>query len=200
MGMQFARIYEFLPNLQLDGDFLEIGTECGENSTFIFASLAKIYNKTLYTVDIDEIKINSIQSKIKALPFELPVKFNVSSGENFLDNNADLKISIAVLDNFDWTWNPESIDQGMLDQIVSYKNRFNIEMNNLNSQVVHLMQAIKLAHMLTNDAIVVCDDTFWIGNHGMYFGKCSSAIPFLISQGFTPINDNAGVFMVRKRS
>ena len=198
--MQFGRIYEFLPKINITGDFLEIGTECGENSTFIFASLADKLNKTLYTVDLDSNKIDNIRSKITTLPFNLPVEFCISSGEEFLEKNPHLKFSIALLDNFDWTWDFKSTDKRTNEQRFTYSNKFNLQLTNLNSQIAHLVQAIKLVPMLTEESIVVCDDTFWLEEHQIYSGKCSSAIPFLISQGFTPCNDNSGVFMIRTKS
>jgi hypothetical protein len=200
MGMQFGRIYEFLPKIHVSGDFLEIGTECGDNSTFIFASLADKFNKTLYSVDIDSNKIDSIRSKITTLPFNLPVEFFISSGEEFLEKNTHLKFSIALLDNFDWTWDYRSTDDHTNDQRSTYSNKFNIQLTNLNSQIAHLVQAIKLVPMLTEESIVICDDTFWLEAQQIYSGKCSSAIPFLISQGFTPVDDTSGVFMIRTKS
>lgn len=200
MGMQFGRIYEFLPKIHIAGDFLEIGTECGENSTFIFASIADKLNKTLYTVDLDLDKLNRIKLKIKSLPFNLPVEFCISSGEEFLEKNSHLKISVALLDNFDWTWDHKANDKRTNEQRSTYSNKFNLQLTNLNSQIAHLMQAIKLSPLLTEESIVMCDDTFWLDEHQVYCGKCSSAIPFLISQGFTPVNDTGGVFMIRTAS
>lgn len=124
--MQFGRIYEFLPRIHISGDFLEIGTECGENSTFIFASLADKLNKTLYSVDLDSDKIHNIKSKIKSLPFNLPVEFCISSGEEFLDKNSHLKISVALLDNFDWTWDHKANNERTNNQLFTYSNNFNL--------------------------------------------------------------------------
>jgi hypothetical protein len=114
-----------------------------------------------------------------------------STGEDFLKtyDKIDEKISLVYLDNFDWDY--ELNDQGNSDgryevHKTNYRNKFKIEMTNLNSQAAHLMQAVYLIslNLLTENCIIVCDDTWYIPREGIYSGKCSAAIPYLLANGF----------------
>jgi len=74
-------------------------------------------------------------------------------------------------------------------------------MSNHQSQVTHLRQAILLTEMLTPDAMIVCDDSYWANEYGTYTGKCGAAIPYLETLGFRVVhNKDHGIVMIRKNS
>jgi hypothetical protein len=70
-------------------------------------------------------------------------------------------------------------------------------MTNTNSQIAHLMQAIKLTNMLAEQCVIACDDTF-LNSNQTYDGKCGAAVPYLLTLGFTPYIKDVGVILVRK--
>lgn len=184
MAEKFIHVLKFLREIKIDGDFLEIGSNRGDGSTFIFASIANGLGKQLYSVDIDPDIIERNRIEYENLPFRLPVNFCLSSGEAFLEQNQNLRFSVVLLDNFDWQWNPDNPEDFIKDQVERYRTQFNLEMNNVNSQMVHLSQAIAVEPLLTEQAIIVCDDTYWSPQHGVYVGKCGAAVPYLLQKNF----------------
>lgn len=199
MGMSFSDIVEFIKDIDLTGDFLEIGSERGDNSTHIFSLLAATMGRTLYSVDLDPDIVEKNLARFQNIALNLPIRFYNQSGEQFLTDNPDLKFSIVLLDNFDWQWNPEQNDNTIQNQIDHYRSAFSIEMNNVNSQRTHLQQAMQMLPMLTPQAIVICDDTWYHNQIGVYVGKCGAAIPFLLNHGFKIVHErNHGVILIRK--
>jgi hypothetical protein len=131
----------------------------------------------------------------------LPVEFFYQTGEDFLDANKDLKFSIVLLDNFDWDWKPENTEAHIVEQQHRYLEQFNLIMNNHQSQSTHLNQALKLTNMLTAEAMIVCDDTYWANEYGTYTGKCGAVIPYLEILGFRVVlNKDHGVVLIRKNN
>lgn len=197
--MDFSIILDFIDEINLTGDILEIGADRGDGSTFIFASIAAHTGRQLYSVDIDKMIIENNHKRFEKMPFTLPVGFYQQAGEDFLKEHSELKFSIVLLDNFDWQWNPTKPEDFIQAQVERYKSEFNVEMSNLNSQITHLRQALLLTDMLTEQAVVLCDDTYWDETHATYTGKCGAAIPYLMSIGFVPMLErDHGVILLRK--
>ncbi len=195
MGMDFTLIKKYAQSIKITDDLLEIGSDRGEGSTKILAELSLENKKTLYSVDFNEDVINKNVEIYK----DLPVSFHVKKGEDFLDENKNLKFSVVLLDNFDWNyWLNETTPDFVVEQINYYNSIQNIEMNNINSQIAHLTQAIKLTKMLSEECIVICDDTS-INNDHTYSGKCGAAIIYLISIGFIVFQENSGLVCLRNK-
>jgi hypothetical protein len=117
------------------------------------------------------------------------VSLVAAKGEDFLldwrTNTPDEKISLVYLDNFDWNyWLAVPEESFVPGQRQHYKDVLKVEMLNLNSQLVHLVQAIKLMPLMSANSIIVCDDTWYEPKEGIFIGKCSAAVPFLITQGY----------------
>lgn len=191
--MDFRVIFDYLDCVDLlEGDFLEIGSDRGDGSTGLLVSLANHFNKKLYSVDIDNDIIEKNKIKFQG------VEFICQTGEEFLDNNLDKKFTVVLLDNFDWQWNPHNPEHWIQAQKEKYQNQYQVSMTNVNSQKAHLLQSIKLTNMLTKKSIVICDDTYYIKECGVYVGKCGAAIPYLESIGFKIRNsENHGVVLTR---
>jgi hypothetical protein len=64
------------------------------------------------------------------------------------------------------------------------------EMTNINSQKAHWAQAMLLMPMMANNIIIVCDDTWYHPNEGVFIGKCSAVIPFPMLHGFELLHSN----------
>jgi len=194
MGMDFNLIKQYAAEITISDDLLEIGSDRWEGSTLVLSDIAFANQKILHSVDIDDelIHRNSKQYQGKAVNF-----YNIK-GEDFLDEHTDLKFSIVLLDNFDWDWWTEQTPPDFLkEQQDMYISKFHVDMTNTNSQIAHLVQAIKLTNMLAKQCIIVCDDTF-INRNQTYDGKSGAAVPYLLTLGFTPYVVPAGVILVRK--
>ena len=110
-------------------------------------------------------------------------------GEVFLEQYArqhpEKRVSLAYLDNFDWDyWLGQQEEESVAGVKQKYLDRLGAEMNNINSQLTHLLQAYRLVNMLTDNSVVICDDTWAMPQEGIFSGKCSAAIPFLLLHGF----------------
>jgi hypothetical protein len=194
MAMDFNLIKQYAAEISVTNDLLEIGSDRGEASTAILSDIAFANQKILYSVDMNSqlIRRNSAKYQGKSVNF-----YNIK-GEDFLDQYTDLKFSIVLLDNFDWNWWGEEDPPSFLkEQRDEYMSDYQLDMTNINSQIAHLMQAIKLTNMLAEQCVIVCDDTFLSSNQ-TYDGKCGAAVPYLLTLGFTPHITSAGVILVRK--
>jgi hypothetical protein len=194
MGMDFNLVRQYASEIVITNDLLEIGSDRGEGSTAVLSDIAFANQKILHSVDISAEVIHGNSEKYQGKS----VKFYNNKGEDFLDKYTDLKFSIVLLDNFDWNWwgeeNPPSF---LKDQRDAYMSKFQLDMTNTNSQIAHLMQAIKLTNMLAKQCIIVCDDTF-LNSNQTYDGKCGAAVPYLLTLGFKPHITDVGVILIRK--
>jgi len=222
MGTYYKRVEQYLDKIDT-GAWVEIGVDRGEGSTRWFALHAKKQATKFYAVDMDADQIArasvSMQqtgemimlvdgsfAPVMGEPLE-HVEFYTGRGEDFLDeyldNTPDQPISLAYLDNFDWDYwlgmQEEAFVAGVKQR---YIDKLNVEMTNINSQHTHLLQAMKLIPLLTENSIVICDDTWYMPNEGIFSGKCSAVIPFLQLHGFKVLDtegyrQNSGVIMGR---
>jgi len=198
MAMHFQKLFNHAGRIDITENILEIGSDRGEGSTIILAHIASFAKKTMYSVDMDTAIIDRNQKKYA----KFPINFVCQKGEEFLDQNSNLKFSLVLLDNFDWDWHPnQPHDDIMQGQVSRYKDEFNLDLTNINSQQAHLLQAIKLKDMFSENAMVVCDDT-WVTPDNTYSGKCGAAIPYLMTLGFELAEQNnigTGVILIRNK-
>jgi hypothetical protein len=194
MGMDFNVIKQYASEISITNDLLEIGSDRGEGSTAVLSEIAFKNQKILHSVDIDAevMRVNSEKFQGK------PINFYNIKGEDFLDKYTDLKFSIVLLDNFDWDWWGQENAPGFLKkQKDLYRFKFQLDMTNINSQLAHLVQAIKLTNMLAKQCVIACDDTF-VNSNQTYDGKGGAAVPYLLTLGFTPQRTPGGIVLVRK--
>ena len=92
------------------------------------------------------------------------------------------KISLLLLDNFDYINNTSDLAPHEAEQVIEYREKYNIDMNNQNCQIEHFTQALYLIPHLTNNAIVVFDDTYLYND--CWIGKCGPVVVYLQSLGF----------------
>lgn len=163
---------------------LEIGSENGDGSTSYFNDLSIKKGCDFYTVDID----------LKEFNFQNP-KFHqyTMSGEKFLEEtfpSLEKKIAVLYLDNFDWIWEPLNIPDWINNQITMYKDKFGLDMNNVESSTVHLKQAIGALPYLAEKSVVICDDTWYARSNGVFMGKSCAAIYYLLAHGFKVVKQD----------
>jgi hypothetical protein len=186
MGTYYRNVENFIHQID-PGVWIEIGVDRGEGSTKFFADLAKDHATKFYAVDYDQDQIDGLKQRFVNMPDH--VRAIQAKGEDFLDNFRNLepesRVSLVYLDNFDWDyWVNRKAKSFVPAQKERYLQKMGTEMTNLNSQQAHLKQAIRLMPLMCNNSIIVCDDTWYEPDEGVFIGKCSAAIPFLLSEGY----------------
>jgi len=170
MGKLYNKITDHITHCD-NGHILEIGMDRGEGSTDAFIKLARKRGVHYVGVDIEPKQHTGEH-----------VHVHTMTGEKYLSDNTK-QFSIVYLDNFDWNyWTPNH--STIEKQSKVYEKQMQTELTNVNSQKSHLLQAIALEEYLTPNATIMCDDTWWEPKYMVWMGKCSSAIPFLLSIGF----------------
>ena len=191
MGTYYRNIEKFIDTID-NGSWIEIGVDRGEGSTKYFADLCKARGVDFYGVDVDADQISRASTNLSVngvLPNH--VTLIQSKGEDFLrDLDTTVKISLAYLDNFDWDYWLGGAEEAFVAGVKQkYRDLMKIEMTNLSSQQTHLLQSILLMDRMTDNSIIVCDDTWYHPHEGIFIGKCSAAIPFLMLHGFRHLHN-----------
>lgn len=192
MGRMFERAKKYVDQLDPNwvGQFVEIGSSrvgdghrrvSGDGgSTSWIASWAAEHDRRLWTVDVDPVQCELVQS------LNIPnVEIINSTGEQYLRTFPGhmAQISVLHLDNFDWDWHPERTEDFVVEQQQRYRE-LGMNMTNVNSQAAHIAQmVIALPHM-AKQSIVICDDTWYNKHWGHYSGKGGAVVPYLISEGY----------------
>jgi hypothetical protein len=211
MGTYYKNVEKFVDQIDC-GTWIEIGVDRGEGSTQWFADLAKIHATEFYAVDADpnqikraidnltqskNIQIDPVTGTVNYIHHPLPdhVKLAHAKGEEFLvslrQRSPDTQISLVYLDNFDWDyWVGGEEESFVPAQKAHYRETMGVEMNNINSQTTHLAQAMQLMSMMSDNSIIICDDTWYHPREGIFIGKCSAVIPFLILHGYRLLHND----------
>ena len=175
-----SKPYAKLENIDLtvnqNNIVVEIGSERGDGSSVWLYNWAKKHNIEFYSVDVEHSNREQIYPEINWVV--------ISSGSDWCKNNLpglNKKIKILYLDNFDWIWNTVDIPTYAQKQIEQYSNR-GVVMNNQNCQDEHRLQLEYCLPYLDEQSVVIMDDTFY--NNGQWDGKCATAIPLLLQNGF----------------
>lgn len=223
MGTYYKRTEKFMDRIDPAGDWLEIGLDRGEGSTKFFSDNAQKRGVKFFGVDADHNQVANAntglsrtgqatidQSGSVAVEMgQLPAHVNLvhARGEDFLGDiaksNPAQRFSLAYLDNFDWDyWLGGPEEQWVERYKQHYRDYMKIEMTNMNSQITHLWQAIRLLPLMTERSIIVCDDTWYHSNEGVFIGKCSAVIPYLLLNGYKIVDSkgyrqNSGAILAR---
>lgn len=223
MGTYYRQVEQFMDQIDPTGAWMEIGVDRGEGSTKFFSDHAKARNVKFFGVDADPNQINtarktlsntgqaiinangSVQLEVADLPQHISLVH--AKGEEFLlefaKQNPDQKFSLVYLDNFDWDYWVNREEEAFVPAVKQhYRDTMGIEMTNINSQTVHLLQAIRLMPLMTAKSIIVCDDTWYHPDEGVFIGKCSAVIPFLLLNGYRHLHNegyrqNSGAILGR---
>lgn len=178
-----AKAYKLIEELAPEnGAVIEIGSERTEGSTTFLSNYALENSQSFYTVDFNK------EQYLNALKITNGKGAYNMTGEEFLGNIFPLlneKISFAYLDNFDlvtydgrdWTQRKEL-----------YKS-YGFAMNNTNSKIAHMTQAILIEKYAAPKCSILFDDT-WIDEKTKdYEGKGAWAIRPLKHAGFNIMNE-----------
>lgn len=163
--------------------FVEIGSDRGSGSSYHMANLARVTGNDFITVDIDPVYLGS------------QVKTATMSGEAWTGDvlpTLDKKVSIGLMDGFDWTFYPTSVRSGGAGpdvyNLISEYAKKGLVLNNVNSAMAHTTQIVNmLPHLNDKCAILFCDTWF---NYALdtFEGKGAGAVYMLMAEGFVPIS------------
>jgi hypothetical protein len=172
--------YIKLENINLSSNdnniVVEIGSENGEGSSVWLYNWAKKHNIEFYSVDVEHRLRERTYPEINWVV--------TSSGSDWCKTilpSLNKKIKVLYLDNFDWNWATENIPEWIQGQINSYAQR-GVTMNNQNCQEEHRLQVEYCLPYLDQQSVVIMDDTYY--NNEELTGKCATAIPLLLQNGF----------------
>lgn len=194
---KYTFIEKFIPNLWAyrpsNPCIVEIGSERGEGSTRYFVDFARRYGISFYTVDFDPVQYENAKRMCESGDSDtdsVEIKAFCMKGEDFLADvfpSMNKSIMFLYLDNFDFIY--DHLVGLVDDQISTYKN-LGVTMNNKNSKLVHLKQTQLAEPFIHHHGVVLCDDTFKRGDE--WDGKCSLAVPYLLSRGWHIIETDHG--------
>ena len=207
MGTYYKQVEQYLDRIDT-GSWVEIGVDRGEGSTKFFADLAEKRGVKFYGVDADSGQISAAATNLTVDgKFPDHISLSLNKGEDFLANwkltKPNEKISLVYLDNFDWDyWLGQQEESFVPIQKQHYRDTMKVEMLNLNSQLTHLTQTIRMLPLMADNSIIVCDDTWYHPNEGIFIGKCSAAIPLLLVSGYSMLHhsgyrQNSGAILGR---
>jgi len=182
--------YILYNNYDTDNDIiLEIGSERGEGSTAFFDHYASQFEIPFYSVDVSDFAKNNL-THLKN------TNFVIDTGSSWTSKILPIlnkKIKILYLDNYDWT-NPGMEQERIKDLYLEN----NIVWSNMGSQVEHLSQMINCIPYMSDQSIVICDDTPIVDHHQTYTGKCGAVIPYLLINKYEIVYScNNGVILIR---
>jgi len=189
MGKIYQRLEQYvLPQVQ--GVFVEIGSDRGEGSTHALDQLAGSRGTRLVTVDI----LTNAQRNLAA---ELSnTDFVIASGSEWARQYNGPPISCLYLDNFDYIWDINENHKPTQIQMAEYADRGET-MTNQNCQIEHMAQMIALYPHLATDAVVMFDDTYQIND--CWIGKCGPAVVFLQAQGWSIVERTLDCGVILKK-
>jgi len=218
MGTYYKNVEQYLDKIDT-GAWIEIGVDRGEGSTKFFADLAKTKATKFYGVDADENQISNARAVLASQgivnlgldgtvalaqgPLPDHIELVHAFGEKFLSELTPQSVSLVYLDNFDWDyWVGRQEESFVPAQKQHYRDYMGTEMTNINSQTTHLAQAMLLIPMMAENSIIVCDDTWYHPEEGVFIGKCSAVIPYLLLNGYKVLHadgyrQNSGAILGR---
>tara|TARA_B110000503_G_scaffold129783_1_gene202370 strand:- start:3272 stop:3886 length:615 start_codon:yes stop_codon:yes gene_type:complete len=173
---------EFIDALTFNADeiVVEIGSERGEGSTEWFNNYVKNKDIEFYSVDVVDYASTTLSHLTNT-------KFVVTtSGAEWAHSTLPLlnkKIKVLYLDNYDWLGPIKSLRRDEQQIVDEYKQR-NVNASNLDCQREHLMQMIGCLPYMSDESIIICDDTPYQEHSGIYIGKNGAVIPYLLNYGY----------------
>lgn len=192
MGLIFQRLKSHITDVPPDSIFVEIGSDRYEGSTEELNRLAGMYQTRLITVDI-------LPEASKRLSRQLTnTEFVVAAGAQWTRDYSGPPIACLYLDNFDYMWSVDEqyTNEHIRRQLEDYR-LLGLQMTNQNCQQEHMSQMIGLYPHLTQDAVVMFDDTYLLND--CWIGKCGPAVVYLQAQGWTVVEQTTDCGVIMKK-
>jgi cephalosporin hydroxylase len=200
MGMTFKETERWLPTVEPDSVFVEIGSDRYEGSTLYFAELAVRNGTVLHTVDL----LSEPQERLTRAESVSGIIWHQSEGVEWCQKvypTINRPIACLYLDNFDYDWDVHVYDIEIEKQKQKYQELFGIEMNNMNCQLTHLRQMMALLPYMSQKSLIICDDTYL--SNDCWIGKCGAVVVYLVAHGYHLVDTekvggyNYGVILAR---
>jgi hypothetical protein len=207
MGNPYRLLDEKFLDLECNSDsdiVVEIGSGIAEGSTEYMYNWAKQRNLPFYSIDVDD--------KTKNVLGNYDINFVIQTGHQWCKDvlpTLGKKIKVLYLDNFDYIWEstPDNLKQWekhpgidvmlkMFEQKIKEYAERNIELTRENSMEEHRLQTLYCLPHMSQQSVVLMDDTYIDGYNGIY-GKCATAIPLLIEAGYQ-LSPNDYTYAYRK--
>ena len=166
---------------------IEIGssrpTDSFESSTRYFFEISKAIGAKFYSVDVSAKSFETASDICGECAVQQDgSKFLIDHGKEFEKN-----IAILYLDNFDVVYNDKH-KSSLLTRADGVYGPNGEHLNNDRSAEVHLAQVIAALPNLTNNGVVIFDDTQL--RDGDWWGKGATGVPYLIGLGFRVIDSH----------
>ena len=178
------QLFDFVaPDLPTGGLFVEIGSDRGSGSAPYLANLARSKGADFLTIDVDPVYVGA------------GIKTVQLSGEDWTANvlpTLNKKISLLLLDNFDWTAAPTAVRNGtatpdVYNLIKQYAAK-GLVLNNVNSSMAHLTQVLNALPYLDSTCTIMLCDTWFNYTLDTFEGKGAGAVYLLLAEGFRIIS------------
>ena len=169
---------------------LEIGSDQNEGSTEFFNALAGNWQAPFYTVDVVDVGQHKF-THLENIIWQIAESGSYWAKTTLPTLNKQIKV--LYLDNYDWC-NPGPFAD---DTAIRYAER-NVVWSNMGSQTEHIAQMINCLPYMSEQSIVICDDTPLVEHSGTYTGKCGAVVPLLLANSYKIVySGNNGVILAR---
>lgn len=193
MGSIYKLTEQYLPEIDHNSIFVEIGSDRYEGSTRYFAELAGKNNTILHTVDLDP----ECQQRNADIENVTWYQHSGSDWASTVFPTVGKQIACLYLDNFDYNWDINVHSEMIEKQRITYRSQFDIEMTNQNCQIEHMKQLLALYPYMGLHSVIVCDDTYlW---NDCWVGKSGPAVVFLLANGYTVQHTTTDCGVILKR-
>lgn len=176
MGQLFKEVGQYITSGS-DEIWVEIGSDRYEGSSVFLADLAQEHSAVLHSVDVSTLASTRIRHP--------NIVWHINDGERWCQNilpGLNKQVGLVYFDNFDYTWNINEWNDRVRDQKKEYIELYKIELTNQNCQVTHFKQMLAIEPYLTDDATIICDDTYTLND--CWVGKCGGIVLYLLSKGW----------------
>lgn len=190
MGAIFHNARSHIDTIEPGSVFVEIGSDRYEGSTEELDRLAGLHGTKLVTVDIMPDASQRLGNRLTN------TEFVVASGNTWAAGYNGPPIACLYLDNFDYIWEINNIDQRIRTQINFYKGQ-GLALTNQNCQIEHMTQMLCLYPHLTRTATVIFDDTYL--SNDCWVGKCGPAVVYLLAQGWNIVERTTDCGIILQR-
>lgn len=190
----YKQTHEYIQSVQPGDVFVEIGSSptYKDGSSWYYGNLAQTYNTVLHTVDIN----NNCPNRITHSAINWYVDFGSKWCAEYA-RHVGKKIACLYLDNFDYIWDVNNIDQFIQKQIDDYRTSYNVEMNNRACQIEHMKQMVALLPWMADQSVIILDDTYLLNE--CWVGKCGPVVVYLQTQGYKILAENTDLHAPQPR-
>jgi hypothetical protein len=159
---------------------IEVGSERGAGSTFKLSNLSNSWGCKFITIDAAEIRTNDALKIVKKVNPSFEAIHAL--GEKYIESYDQNNIGLCYLDAFDLVVEDYTLDG---DFIKTYTER-SVDLTNEAAYKMHYDACVALKNKIIKGGFI-CFDDVWLDENNIWQGKGKTAIPYILSNGFTLI-------------